>query len=136
MEDFLIDITEFIDDGNIDESCYDAIRTLYNSISGKEINSGNIMNYIIYLMKIIDTFNNVNNTDKKKLVLFVINKFIDINISEENEVAVLKGFVSNVLPHLIDTLVSLDNKEIIIKTENYIRTTWEKVKRLCCCGVD
>jgi hypothetical protein len=134
MEDFLIDITDFIDDGEIDENSHEAIRTLYNSICNKDINSSNIMNYVVYLMKIIDTFKNINNIDKKKLILFVLNKFIDINIADENEKNLLKAFIESILPHLIDTLVSLDNKEIVIKTKNYIMTFKEKLMNcfICC----
>lgn len=51
---------------------------------------------------------------KKKLVIHVVKKFIKDKTDNEEE-EVLLTFVDIFLPTLIDTLVSIDKKEIVIK---------------------
>ena len=35
---------------------------------------------------------------------------------------------------MIDTMISLDNKEIIIKSENYVMSFFEKIRSKICCA--
>lgn len=135
MDDVLIDIAEFINNDNITTDEQNAIRELYNSIYSKQIDTTNIVSYVVLLMKIINTHKTVPNIDKKKLVIFVLLKFVDLNITNEDEANILKMFINNILPNMIDTLISIDNKEIIIKAENYVKTFCQKIKtKLCCFG--
>jgi hypothetical protein len=135
MDDVLIDIAEFINNDNITTDEQNAIRELYNSIYSKQIDATNIVSYVVLLMKIINTHKTVPNIDKKKLVIFVLLKFVELNITNEDEANILKMFINNILPNMIDTLISIDNKEIIIKAENYVKTFCQKIKtKLCCFG--
>ena len=59
MEDVLIDIADFINDDKISTDEQNAIRELYNSIYSKQIDSTNIVSYVILLMKIINTYKNI-----------------------------------------------------------------------------
>lgn len=118
MEEIILDIAEFIDDNDGDGKNLDkeAIRILFNSISSKKINSENIISQSIYLMKIVDTFKNISGVDKKKLVILILNKVIDLNIvSNIEEKEMLHSFINNILPNVIDMMISIDKKEISIK---------------------
>lgn len=133
MDEILIDIVDFVNDDKISTEEQNAIRELYNSIYSKEIDSTNIVSCVILLMKIINSHKNIDNVDKKKFVIFVLHKFVELNVTDTNESIILKMFINNILPNMIDTMISIDNKEIIIKTENYILTFCDKIKRRFCC---
>lgn len=133
MDDILIDIADFVNDDKISVDEQNAIRELYNSIYSKQIDSSNIVSYVVLLMKIINSHKNIENIDKKKFVIFVLNKFVEFNIRDENEGYIIKMFINNILPNMIDTMISIDNKEIIIKTENYILTFCQRLRKKFCC---
>jgi hypothetical protein len=133
MDDILIDIADFVNDDKISVDEQNAIRELYNSIYSKQIDSSNIVSYVVLLMKIINSHKNIENIDKKKFVIFVLNKFVEFNITDENEGYIIKMFINNILPNMIDTMISIDNKEIIIKTENYILTFCQRLRKKFCC---
>jgi hypothetical protein len=133
MDDILIDIADFVNDDKISIDEQNAIRELYNSIYSKQIDSSNIVSYVVLLMKIINSHKNIENIDKKKFVIFVLNKFVEFNITDENEGYIIKTFINNILPNMIDTMISIDNKEIIIKTENYVLTLCQRLRKKFCC---
>ena len=122
-DDVLLDIIDFVDP-SITPDEYNAIRAMYNSIYDKNIDSTNIVSNIILLMKIASTFPNVANIDKKKLVLFVIQKFIQLNVLNQDDATILNSFIQNILPNVIDSLYSIDTKKIIIEGE-------QKIKNCC-----
>jgi hypothetical protein len=136
MTEILIDIIDFVNDDKMTADEQNAIRELYNSIYSKKIDSTNIVSYVVLLMKIINSHKNIANVNKKKFVIFVLKKFVEHNITDSAEAQILNNFIDNILPNVIDTMISLDNKEIIIKTENYVSTFCQKIKNsLCCFGV-
>ena len=119
-EDVLLDIIDFVDT-SINPEEYNAVRAMYNSIYDKNIDSTNIISHIILLMKIVSSFQSIENIDKKKLVIFVIQKFVNLNITND-ELLVLNSFVENILPNVIDTLCSIDSKKIVINAEQYVKS--------------
>jgi len=136
MTEILIDIIDFVNDDKMTADEQNAIRELYNSIYSKKIDSTNIVSYVVLLMKIINSHKNIANVDKKKFVIFVLQKFVEHNITNPDEAQILNNFINNILPNVIDTMISLDNKEIIIKSENYVSTFCQKIKNsLCCFGM-
>ena len=70
MDDILIDIADFVNDDKISVDEQNAIRELYNSIYSKQIDSSNIVSYVVLLMKIINSHKNIENLDKKKFIIF------------------------------------------------------------------
>lgn len=108
-----------------------AIKELCEVIFSKNLDINNIVNYIVLLMKIVDTYKDISNIEKKRVVLFVMNKYI--NTKEIENYDVIKTFIDNILPSMIDTLVLVDNKEIVIKTDNYKKSFWLKLKDKLCC---
>jgi hypothetical protein len=123
-QDVLLDIIDFVDP-SITKDEYDAVKIMYNSIYSNNINSANIASQIVILMKIASTLEKVKNADKKKLVIFVIKKVVELNIKDENEIHVLNLFIDNILPNVIDTMCSIDSKNIIINES-------EKIIKTCC----
>ena len=140
MEDILIDIIDFIDEKDpnnvpISEDLYDIVRTLYNSICCKQINLQNIVSHIVYMMKLANEFIDIENKDKKQSVLFVLNKFIDMDIYDAEEKKIMHTFVNDMVPGLIDTLCAVDNSEVIINLKNETLTFCAAFKKkLCCCS--
>ena len=135
MQKILVDVIDFVEEkDSISEDLHNIIRILYNSVCCNKITVQNMVSYIIYLMQLADQFTDIQNTDKKKCVLFVLNKFIDINITYENEKQIMHTFVNEMVPELIDTLVSIDNSEIIINLKNKAESCLTKFKKkMCCC---
>ena len=123
-QDVLLDIIDFVDP-TITKDEYDAVKIMYNSIYSNNINSANIASHVVILMKIASTLEKVKNTDKKKLVVFVIKKVVELNIKDENEIQILNLFIDNILPNVIDTMCSIDSKIIIINES-------EKIIKTCC----
>ena len=75
---------------------------------------------------------NIKGEQKKNLILDVLNNLIDEQIDDKKEGNVqgeidMKLFVKLTLPNIIDTFVSIDNKEVKIKLKNSNRL-------LACCG--
>ena len=133
MEDILIDITDFIDDESIKEEYYEIIKDCYNNIYSKPITPSNITIYIVYLMKFMETYSEVSNIDKKKFLIFILKKFVEFNISDKEEIKIFNSFIDNILPNMIDTMISVDNKEIIIKNKNYNNNLFKKIFKCFCC---
>ena len=123
-QDVLLDIIDFVDP-TITKDEYDAVKIMYNSIYSNNINSANIASHVVILMKIASTLEKVKNTDKKKIVIFVIKKVVELNIKDENEIQILNLFIDNILPNVIDTMCSIDSKNIIINES-------EKIIKTCC----
>ena len=111
--DLLFDIIDFVDP-SITEDEYETIKIMYKSIYKNEINSTNIISQIAVLMKIVASFDKIKKTDKKKLVIFVIKKVVEVNIKDFNEIQMLNLFIDNILPNVIDTMCSIDSGKIII----------------------
>ena len=123
-DDILLDIIDFVDP-SITKEEYDAVKTMYNSIYSNNINSTNIVSQVVILMKIASTLEKIKKTDKKKLVIFVIRKVVDLNITDKNELQILNLFIENILPNVIDTMCSIDSKTIMINES-------EKIIKTCC----
>jgi len=111
--DLLFDIIDFVDP-SITKDEYETVKIMYNSIRSNDINSTNIISQIAVLMKIVASFDKIKNYDKKKLVIFVIKKVVEVNVKDTNEIQMLNLFIDNILPNVIDTMCSIDSGKIII----------------------
>ena len=127
MEDIIKTINEFISEEKnqtITESQENDIINFFKDIENQSIDITNITEHVIRLMKIIETIDKIKGVDKKKLVIFIIKKIVDKNIDDNYEREILFYFIDNMLPNVIDTIISIDKKEIVIKNAN-------KAKSLC-----
>jgi hypothetical protein len=129
MEDIIKTINDFISEDvnqTITKSQENDIINFFKDIESHSINISNITDYVISLMKIIETIDKVKGVDKKKLVIFIIKKIVDKNIDDNYEREILFYFIDNMLPNVIDTIISIDKKKIIISV-NKAKSLFKKI---------
>lgn len=92
------------------------VDNLYATLSESNLSltKENITTIVINLMQLVQKYPDLTGIQKKNLVIYVVKKFIEDKTDKEEE-EVLLTFVDIFLPTLIDTLVSIDKKEIVIK---------------------
>ena len=81
-----------------------------------ELSPSNITMYIVTLMQLVESITTLKGKDKKNLVIQVIDYLIMDRIRDDNEYKEqLSLLVKLTLPELIDTIISIDRKELKIK---------------------
>lgn len=87
-----------------------------------EISPSNITMYLVTLMQLTESITSLKGQDKKNLVIQVMEYLIMEQIRDDNEYKEqLSLLVKLTLPELIDTLVSVDRKELKIKIKKGIK---------------
>ena len=99
---------------------YDALLQIYNDGSIVKLDKDD--NNIIDNSNINNNSNIIENIDKKKLVIFIVQKFVQLNVLNPDEINILNSFAQNILPNVIDTLCSIDTKKIVINAEQKVKT--------------
>lgn len=112
--------------GFISEKVLKLYDELEKVVKEEGFTSSNIISIVIYLMQIVEGYNDLSGKEKKELVIEVLNKFIDENVDDEKEENELKFLVRITVPPLIDSIISLDKRELKIKTEKCLS------KIFCC----
>ena len=101
------------------------VDKLYNSLDlltdDKQLTTLNIVSITTNLMQIVEKYPNTTGPMKKELVMHVLKRFVEDNTDGEDEVALLLLFINTFLPSVIDTIISLDKKELAIKIHNKIK---------------
>jgi len=82
-----------------------------------EITPKDIINFIVYSMQVIEKYN-ISGFEKKELVVSIIIDIFEKYESKIKNSAYIKNFLTNILPSLINILISIDRQEIFIKLEN------------------
>ena len=102
----------------------DIVDELYNSLSelvnSNELTTENVVQIAFNLMQIVETYPDLNGQQKKALVLHVLKRFVRENMDGDEERALLT-FIDLFLSTVIDTLVSVDKKEIAIKIKKGLK---------------
>lgn len=81
-----------------------------------ELSPSNITIYLVNLMQLTESITLLKGQDKKRLVIQVMEYLIMEQIRDDNEYKdQLSLLVKLTLPELIDTIVSIDRKELKIK---------------------
>ena len=73
-----------------------------------------ILNFLIYLMQIVEKYN-INGTEKKEMVIKIIKNIISEHKNDIKNFDYIENFIKKTLPSLIDTIVLLDRKDLHIK---------------------
>ena len=81
------------------------------------LSAGTIIMIMVDLMKIVDTYPNLNGSQKKQLVLEVLNLVIDELPMSQDEQSGLKHLVEKTLPTVIDVVIDIDKKKLKIKIQ-------------------
>lgn len=84
------------------------------------INSSNIISISIELMQLVENYKGLTGSKKKDVVIDVINLLLTTNVRDKNELFVLKEIVDFTIPTIIDTIISIDKKEIRIKLKKCV----------------
>jgi len=94
-----------------------------------ELSPSNITMYLVTLMQLVESITSLKGQDKKNLVIQVMEYLILEQIRDDNEYKEqLSLLVKLTLPELIDTLVSIDRKELKIKIKKGIKQMFNS----CC----
>ena len=96
-----------------------ALENLYKDVKDimgdNNITSNNITSVLLNLMQIVDGYDDIRKEQKKITVLSVINYLIEEQTDTDDDAIILKALVTQTLPDLITTFISLDKSEIAIK---------------------
>lgn len=82
-----------------------------------QINTKNILNIVIYLMQIVETYK-LPGSNKKELVINMIKDVVAHNKDTIKDYPLIEYFIDNILPSAIDNIISIDNKKTYIKFQN------------------
>jgi len=86
-----------------------------------ELTPTNITMYLVTLMQLVESITSLKGQDKKNLVIQVMEFLIMDRIRDDNEYKEqLSLLVKLTLPEMIDTIVSIDKKELKIKLKKSI----------------
>lgn len=106
------------------------INKLYSSLTniakGEQITTLNIVLISTNLMQIVEKYPNINGEQKKALVIQVLARFTNDTLSGDDKIGVML-FINTFLPDIIDTIISVDKKQIIIN----IRKTFKSCFPCC-----
>ena len=110
---------------NIVKIIYDEVKNL---LAGSKLTASNAVTIVVSLMQLIEKYHNLGGSQKKQVILDALNMLIDDNNDNVEDSAQLKILVQVTLPTVIDTIVSVDRKELKIK----IKKTYTVLYKLCC----
>ena len=100
------------------------IEKLYASLSiimkNNKLNTTNILVITTNLMQIVEKYPKISGSQKKTLVVDVLKMFVGKNTDGENKEIILL-YINTFLPSVIDTLISVDKKEMKIKTRKLFK---------------
>lgn len=125
-----------IDDTKVFDKLYDIIK---KCLEGQHLSNANMLSIVVLSMKYIEDYKELNGSKKKAIILYVIQKIAhdqyneyikkeNLSVEEISQLQTILSFVELFLPPMIDTIVSLDNKEIMIKLKKNIQTCFKP----CC----
>ena len=109
----------------IGEDLYLEVKKLVEG--GTKINQLNLMALVIKCMEVLDKVTGLTGTEKKSLVLKVIDKLVDEYVDDESEKLIIKGSINMIVPTAIDAIVDgIKGKLDVGKMKN-------KFKKCCPC---
>jgi hypothetical protein len=76
----------------------------------------NIIQVTTYLMQIIEKYQKLKGFERKEIILKVLIQYAKNNLSEE-KYEEIKPFIDITIPIIIDTIISVDSKEIVIQNK-------------------
>ena len=89
-------------------------QDLKQIVGDKKLNTTNIVSITINLMQIVEKYPKLDGQNKKNIVIYVLKEFTKDYITDTDTQCSLLLFIETFLPSIIDSLVSVDKKEITI----------------------
>jgi hypothetical protein len=109
------------------ERLYEEVKRL---LHGGKLTPTNVVMIMIDLMQIVDKYTELKGPQKKQVLLSALNMLIDDQNDNVEDVTDLKMLVKMTLPSVIDVIMSIDKKQLKIKTVK----VWNMLLPLGCCG--
>jgi hypothetical protein len=102
---------------------YDKLyKSLEKIIEQETISPSNIINIVINLMQFIEQYKVLDGNSKKQAIIDILITFIENNGSSIIESELLLDFIKNILPYVIDVIISIDKKELEINVKECCKT--------------
>ena len=120
------------DVSKIDDDIFDLYEQLEQIAKTKQINAVNLIEITIDLMKIVEDVKGISGKQKKYLIIETLEKIINEKVSDEKEYEELLFIVKNVVPSVIDTVVSVDLGELSVKFNKLWKRISANIKKLFC----
>lgn len=99
---------------------------LQNIIGNGKITRSNIVIILLSLIQSVENYEDVKGSQKKAIILDVLNHFIEGQIEDQQEEIEMKLLVQLTIPSIIDTFIGIDKKKIRVKLRKSL---------LSCCGL-
>lgn len=107
----------------------DKLYTEFKDVIGtQQITQSNIVNVVINLMKLAETYPSLKGVQKKALVMHVLTHFIKDTVSDSTIEQILLTTVQTIVPSLVDTVVALDKKLIKVKVSKGCLRCFKRLK--------
>ena len=106
-----------------------AIDQLYGvmkTLAKDGVTPRNITGIVLSLMQNIQRVSNMKGSDKKEAVVYVVKKYIEVELEDADLKRDLKVFADLTLPPLIDEFIALNNRETRIKVKNCLKNLLKK----------
>ena len=111
-----------------------AVTRLYGElkeiVGDRAIDRESVVGIALALMQLVESYEDVKGKQKKELILHVMSLLVSDTVSDKQEAEIVKGVIRLTLPVVIDTIVSVDKKELRVKLRKGFRSL------LACCGCD
>ena len=107
------------------ENLYEDLKEI---LAGTKLNSSNIVAILVNLMQLVENYPKLRGQQKKQVILYAINMLIDDQNDNVEDTATLKLLVQSTLPSVIDTIISIDKKQLQIKVKQLSKFIFS----LCC----
>jgi len=108
----------------------DLVDNLYNSLSriigDTKVTTTNVVLITTNLMQIVEKYPDLHGKHKNSLIIHVLKRFVKDHLDGDEESTVLI-FIDIFLPSVIDTIVSVDKKEIVVKMKKGLKACFS-----CC----
>lgn len=91
-------------------------KSLEDIITNNDLSLGNITDIVVSLMIIVDRYPELKGSEKKRLILQVLEKYVMEHIPTDTGTQKdLVFFIRMVLPSTIDVIIQVDKRETIVK---------------------
>ncbi len=104
----------------------DQLYGVMKTLAKDGVTPRNITGIVLSLMQNIQRVSNMKGSDKKEAVVYVVKKYIEVELEDEDLKRDLKVFADLTLPPLIDEFIALNNRETRIKVKNCLKDLLKK----------
>lgn len=109
----------------------DSINRLYNKLEEilgeNKLSCDNLISVVVLLMQYVETYKELKGEEKRNIIIRVLKRFIADKIGNEEGAYDINLLIKTTLPDIIDSLVAVDKKQLVIKTQKNVKNLFS-----CC----